>query len=261
LTLNAKPAPSTRARATQAISAGFCITRARLGEHRSSVVLVPSLYLLGALLLDGLSLAERDGTPGAVALLASGIVIKLAALVYAWVFVITAVAEERARLAERWARLRFVADAFKLEDEEDAGAAAAAAVAAAARSAAPSGRGAGTASSAAALPASLAASAAIIRDAATAPAAPPVAEGEAAQPFGPERAKERLLRAFARAVALYVAVVALSSLAGAFYAYTFAVRQQEARGARSKGGTLTPPSCHSRVCVRVLVCVCNPRCS
>jgi hypothetical protein len=248
------PTHTTRtARATQAISAGFCITRARLGEHRASVALVPTLYLFGALLLDGLSLAEHDGAPGATALLASGVVVKLAALVYAWVFVITAVAEERARLAERWARLRFVADAFKLEDEEEAGAAAAAAVAAASRSAVSSsaGRGSGTASSAAALPASLAASAAIIRDAAAAPAAPPAAEGEAAQPFGPERAKERLLRAFARAVALYVAVVALSSLAGAFYSYTYTVRLQDRRERKETG------ACVVRSCVADVSSACS----
>ena len=171
---------------------------------------VPLLYLGGALLIDELVLSH-SGAAGA-ALLAAGVVVKLAALAYAWVFVLTACRDERAKLAARWARLRFVADAFKLEDGDDNQAAAAAVTAAAAR-AVPSSRGARSAT--AAMPASLATSASIISTHAD------VAEGEAAAAFGPERAKERLLSGFARATAAYVAVVALAALAAAFWDAAF----------------------------------------
>jgi hypothetical protein len=182
-------------------------------------------------MLDGLTLREGRAAPGAPVLLAAGVVVKLAALIYAWVFVVTAVREERARLAERWARLRFVADAFKLEEEEDGAPAAAAAAVAAAASAAvpqPRAREQGAAVSAAALPATLAASAAILRDV----RAGGTAEGESDVPFGPERAKERLLRAYARAVAAYVAILALAALAAVFWDAAFPVRPRAAADTR-----------------------------
>ena len=174
---------------------------------------VPILYLSGALLIDEL-LLRRAGLASAT-LLAAGVAVKLAALAYAWVFVLTSCRDERGKLAARWARLRFVADAFKLEDgEESAQRGAAAAVAAAAARAVPT-RGGAPSPAAAAMPASLATSAAIISAHADV-----AADGEAAT-FGPERAKERLLSGFARATAAYVGIVVLAALAAAFWDQAF----------------------------------------
>ena len=155
----------------QAISCGYCITRAHLGENGPAVIGVPILYLSGALLIDEL-LLRRAGLASAT-LLAAGVAVKLAALAYAWVFVLTSCRDERGKLAARWARLRFVADAFKLEDgEESAQRGAAAAVTAAAARAVPT-RGGAPSPAAAASPASLATSAAIISAHADVDEAPP----------------------------------------------------------------------------------------
>ena len=166
---------------------------------------MPVLYLGAALLIDELVL-RRAGLASA-SLLALGVVLKLSTLAYAWVFVFTSCRDERSKLAARWARLRFIADAFKLEDGEESAqrSTAAAAVTAAAARAVPSARG-GAPSSASSMPASLATSAAIISSHADASA-----DGEAAT-FGPERAKERLLSGFATATAVYVCVIAVAAV-------------------------------------------------
>ncbi len=198
-------------RTNQAISSGFCITRASLGDARATVLLAPTLYLVASLTVDGISLNEARGEGGATgaaaaALFACGVLLRLASLLVAWTFVFTSVREERRKLAERHARLRFVADACKLEDDADAeeGAARAAAERVVRNVATHMPRAAAGMSAG-----SMAVSSAILAESAAAAAA---GEARGDEELGSERAKSALLRGFSGAVSAYVLVVAAAAL-------------------------------------------------
>ena len=167
---------------------------------------VPLLYIAATVTVDGIALGEvahrRDGLSSvtSAALVACGVLLRLAAIAVAWVFVFTSVRDERSRLAVRCAQFA-AADVFKLDDdlERDAPQLAAQRVVAQAQRSIPR--------SAAAISAnSMAVSSSIL-------ASQHQARGEA-EVGGPERVKSSLLRGFNRGVTVYAVVVAATALFG-----------------------------------------------
>jgi hypothetical protein len=170
-------------------------------------VAVPLLYIAATVTVEGIALAEvahahrRNSSLSSVtsaALVACGVLLRLAAVAVAWVFVFTSVRDERSRLAVRCAQFA-AADVFKLEDETDSPQLAAQRVVAQAQRAIPR--------SAAAMNAnSMAVSSSIL-------ASQHQARGEA-EVGGPERVKSSLLRGFNRGVTVYAIVVAATAVFG-----------------------------------------------
>ena len=165
---------------------------------------VPLLYITATVTVDGIALAEvahrRDGLSSvtSAALVACGVLLRLAAIAVAWVFVFTSVRDERSRLAVRCAQFA-AADVFKLDDDTDSPQLAAQRVVAQAQRTIPR--------SAAAINAnSMAVSSSIL-------ASEHQARGEA-DVGGPERVKSSLLRGFNRGVTIYAIVVAATVLFG-----------------------------------------------
>ena len=213
-----------------AIASGFCMTRASLGEARVLVFAVPAVYLTASLTVDGLLLNESQParqSAAAAALLACGVLLRLSVLATAWIFVFVSVREERAKLSARHARLRFVADAFKLEEDEEASPSRAALASQAAAQSVVDGAAASMPRAASAMNArSMAVSSAILTSAAT-------AEGDAPDDggLGPERAKSKLLAGFSTSVTFYVLVIAAAAcfaLVNASWHATMAVVQDSA---------------------------------
>jgi len=64
-----------------------------------------------------LSLSEATSSAGFRSLYMAGAIVRIAALIYAWIFVFASSSRERATLAQRHARIRFVESAFKMEEE------------------------------------------------------------------------------------------------------------------------------------------------
>jgi hypothetical protein len=191
-----------------AISVGFCITRADLGPNRGIIIAAPLVYFLASVTVDSIALGETARKHGpltgaaSAALVACGVLLRLASILVAWAFVHTSVREERSRLAARAAQLSD-ADVFKLEEAEDGrdqSQRAAQGVIAAARLSIPRSADAISARS-------MAVSSSIVAGAAT-------SVGEAADIGGPERVKSALLRGFQRGVTMYAVFVAITTLLG-----------------------------------------------
>jgi hypothetical protein len=104
-----------------AIACGWRITRETLGEYQSTVLTASLVYLASSLVVQALSTFEVGSSAGALALLAVSLLLRLASLLFAWGFVFVAISDERAVMEQRAARLRFLANAFRLDDEAEEG--------------------------------------------------------------------------------------------------------------------------------------------